>query len=193
MVAELAAASLLTPEEYLAGEALAETRHEYVAGAVYAMAGGRNRHNAVKGNVFASFHAQLRGKPCRPFDSDTKIRLRLPDQTRFYYSDALITCHPNPPNDTFQDRPIVVVEVLSPNTRRTDEGEKREGYLALPSLEAYLLVETDQPLVVCLRRRTAGFVREVYEGLSADVALPEAGVVLRLADVYEGTGDIDDP
>lgn len=191
-MAEPAKTSLVSPEEYLAGEEHADTRHEYVAGAVYAMAGGRNRHNTVKGNVFASFHAQLRGKPCRPFDSDTKVRLRLPDQVRFYYPDALITCHPNPPGDTFQDRPIVVVEVLSASTRRTDEGEKREGYLALPSLEAYLLVESERASIVCLRRVAAGFVREVYEGMSAEVALPDVGVVLRLADVYEGAEGVDE-
>ena len=186
MAARTAAASLVTPEDYLAGEVESDVRHEYVGGAVYAMAGGRNQHNTVKGNVFSAFHSQLRGKPCRPFDSDTKVRLRLPDQTRFYYPDAQITCHPNPPNDTFQDHPSVIVEVLSASTRRIDEGEKREGYLALPSVEAYLLVESERALVVCLRRGASGFSREVYEGRDAVVPLPEAGITLALRDVYEG-------
>jgi Uma2 family endonuclease len=192
MAAQDAGAPLVSPDDYLAAEAVAEARHEYVAGAVYAMAGGRNQHNTIKGNVFASLHAQLRGKPCRPFDSDTKVRLRLPSQTRFYYPDALVTCQPNPPADTFQDRPSVVVEVLSSSTRRLDEGEKREGYLALPSLDAYLLIESERPAIVCWRRSAAGFTRETYEGLGAEVALAEVGVVLRLADIYEGALVADD-
>ena len=34
----------ISPEEYLEGEELAETRHEYVGGIVYAIAGAKNRH-----------------------------------------------------------------------------------------------------------------------------------------------------
>ena len=55
----------------------------------------------------------------------------------------------------------------SPNPRRTDEGEKLEGYCALPSLENYLLVESERALVISYRRKRDGFVREVHSGLSA--------------------------
>ena len=52
--------------------------------------------------------AQLRGKSCRPFNSDTKVRIEYPDHTRFYYPDALVVCQPNPPTDHFQDQPVVI-------------------------------------------------------------------------------------
>ncbi len=185
MAAQPARESLLSPDEYLAGEARAEGKHEYVAGIVYAMAGATNVHNTVKGNTFAALHTQLRGKPCRPFDSDTKVRLRLPDQTRFYYPDVQVTCHPNAPGDTFQDRPVVVIEVLSESTRRIDEGEKREGYLTLASLETYLLVDCDRAEVVAFRRAADGFVREVHTGLAAVIQLPAIGATLALAAIYE--------
>jgi Uma2 family endonuclease len=179
-------ARLVTPDEYLRGELASTIKHEYVGGVVYAMAGARNQHNEVAGNVFAALHARLRGKPCRPFNSDTKVRIRLPNETPFHYPDAQVTCQRNAPNETFQDHPSVVIEVLSDGTRRVDEGEKREAYLSLPSVDAYLLIESDSALVVAFRRTDAGFVREVHAGLDGVVSLPTIGIELALAEVYEG-------
>src|SRR6186997_3237432 len=93
---------LISVEAYLAGELVSPTKHEYLAGVVYAMAGARNIHNDIAGNIFGLLHARLRGRPCRPYNSDTKIRLRLPAGLRFYYPDVQVTCQPNPPGDTFQ-------------------------------------------------------------------------------------------
>lgn len=176
---------LVTSEDYLEGELHSEVKHEYVAGVVHAMACGRNVHNDVAGNVFLSFGIQLRGKPCRPYNSDTKVRVRLRTGSRFYYPDAEITCQPNPPNETYQDQPVVVVEVISDSTRRTDEGEKLDGYCALPSLEVYLLVESERALVIAYRRGAIGFVREVYSGLDAIIPLDCIGATLPLVEIFE--------
>jgi Uma2 family endonuclease len=177
--------SLISVEDYLAGELVSPTKHEYVGGVIYAMAGARNVHNTIAGNAFASFHTRLRGRPCRPFNSDTKIRIRLPTHVRFYYPDVSVACRPNPQDDSFQDEPAAIVEVLSKTTRRLDEGEKKDAYQTIPSLGAYLLVEQETPLVVVFRRTEHGFVREVYQGLDAVIPLPEIGTDLPLAELYE--------
>jgi Uma2 family endonuclease len=109
----------------------------------------------------------LRGRGCRPYDSDTKLRVRLPTQVRFYYPDASVVCHPNPATDSYQDEPVVIVEVLPRRTRRIDEGEKKDAYLTIPSLSVYVLVEQEAALVVAHRRTNQGFVREVYSGNGA--------------------------
>jgi Uma2 family endonuclease len=185
MTAQIARDSLISPEEYLEGELVSPIKHEYLGGVVYAMAGARNVHNDIAGNAFDSLHARLRGKPCRPYNSDTKVRLRLPAGLRFYYPDLQVTCHPNPPNDSFQDQPIVVLEVISESTRRADEAEKRDGYLALPSLDVYLLVESERALVIGYRRGPAGFTREVFSGFGAVISLAGIGTDLPLAEVYD--------
>ena len=79
----------------------------------------------------------------------------------------------------------MVVEVLSRKTRRTDEGEKKEAYLTIPSLCVYLLVEPDSPTIVAFRRQDQGFVREVYEGRDAVISLGEIETELPLSEVYE--------
>src|SRR6266446_5258323 len=119
--------NLVSIDDYLAGELISPVKHEYLGGVVYAMAGARNAHNIITGNVFGSLHARLRGRRCRPFNSDTKIRIRLPHQMRFYYPDVSVICRPNPQNDSFQDEPAATFEVLSHRTRRVDLGEKKDA------------------------------------------------------------------
>jgi Uma2 family endonuclease len=177
--------TLVSPECYLAAELASPVKHEYLGGVVHAMAGGRNVHNLISGNVFASLHARLRGRKCRPFNSDTKVRVRLPSQLRFYYPDAQVVCEPNPPEDTFQDRPNVIVEVLSESTRRTDEGEKLDAYMTIPSLETYLLVDSMNKQVVVYQRQDAGFSRSVFNGTEGGIALPCLGFELPLTEIYE--------
>jgi Uma2 family endonuclease len=177
---------LITIEDYLAGELVSPVKHEYVGGVVYAMAGARNRHNRIATNVTGSMFFRLRGRPCQPFNSDTKIRIRLPTQTRFYYPDVSVICRPNPEDDSYQDDPAVIAEVLSRSTRRIDEGEKKDAYLTIPSLSVYMLVEQDTPAVTVFRRTGTGFVREVYAGRDAVVPLKEIDIELPLAEIYDG-------
>src|SRR5580765_8450054 len=103
--------NLVSVDDYLAGELESPIKHEYVGGVVYAMAGARNLHNRIATNTLGSLHARLRGQPCQPFNSDTKIRIRLPTQTRFYYPDVSVICRSNPDTDSYQDEPAVIVEV----------------------------------------------------------------------------------
>lgn len=174
-------------EDYLAEEEDATVKREYRDGIVYDMAGARNVHNEVSGNGFAALHTQLRGKPCKPCNSDTKVRIRLVSGTRFYYPDAFVVCHPNSPDDHFHDSPVVILEVTSPSTRRIDLAEKKDAYLSIPTLMAYLVAESTEPVVQVFRRSPNGdFQRELAIGLDAVVPLPEIGVSLALADLYEG-------
>jgi Uma2 family endonuclease len=177
--------NLVSVEDYLAGELSSPVKHEYLGGVVYAMAGARNAHNLIATNTLGTLHARLRGRRCRPFNSDTKIRVSLPAQVRFYYPDLSVICRPNPQSDSFQDEPAVLVEVLSRRTRRIDEGEKKDAYLTIASLGVYVLVEQEISAVVVSRRTENGFVREVYQGLDAVVPLGEIEIDLPLADIYE--------
>lgn len=172
--------------EYLAGEEISDTKHEYLGGTVHAMAGATLQHNGIAGNCFGQLYGQLRGKPCQPYNSDTKVRIEFPDHTRFYYPDAMVVCQSNPRTDHFQNQPVVIIEVLSDSTRRTDIGEKRDAYLTIPSLKVLLFVEPDAPSVTLHRRLPeGGFCTELHHGIEAVIPLPEIEASLSLADVYE--------
>jgi Uma2 family endonuclease len=175
----------ISPAEYLAAELDAACKSEYLDGAVYARSMAKNRHNRIATNATGALVQRLRGRRCQAFNSDTKVRIQLTSHVRFYYPDAMVVCQPNREEDAFQDAPSVVVEVLSSRTRRTDEGEKKDAYLSLPSLRVYLLVEQDEAAVVALRRTDQGFVREKYQGLQAVLPLPEIDSELPLSELYE--------
>jgi Uma2 family endonuclease len=176
-------------DEYLASEEISPMKREYLDGTVHARGDTTNGHNAIAGNAFAGLHAALRGKPCRPYNSDTKIRIELGSHTRFYYPDAMVVCHPNPRSDHFQDHPVVVIEVLSESTRRIDQGEKCDTYLRISSLQVLLLVESEEMAVTVHRRGVeGGFAVEYHAGAEAVIPLPEIGAELPLAELYEGAG-----
>ncbi len=175
----------ISVRDYLAGELAAKRKHEYVDGNVYAMVGAINAHNRIATNATGVLGSQLRGRRCQVFNSDTKVRVRLPLGTRFYYPDLSVVCQPNPPGDTFHDAPVVILEVVSESTRRTDEYEKREAYLSIDSLCVYVLVEQSAASALVYRRSDSGFERETYIGLDVVIALSEIECDLPLADLYE--------
>ncbi len=178
--------SLVTVSDYLTGEEGSDVKHEYLGGVVHAMAGGSNRHSAISSNALAALAARLRGKDCRPFNSDAKVRIELPDHTRFYYPDAMVVCHRNPDTDHFQDYPVVVVEVLSESTRRIDLTEKKDAYLTIGTLKELIFIEQDEPRILAYRRKSSGgFDMEEYLGLEAVIPLPEIDAELPLAEVYD--------
>lgn len=78
-----------------------------------------DRHAAISSNALILIGAQFHGEPCSPFNSDMKVRVEMADHTRFYDPDAMVVCDSNPPDDHFQDQPVVIVAVLNDSRRRT--------------------------------------------------------------------------
>jgi len=139
----------LTFEEYLRFEELSEVRHELVDGHlramddVFAMSGGSNRHNRAANRISALLTGPFEDQGCRVYQQGEALRVA---DDRSYYPDVFVTCGPEV-GPRHEDDARWVVEVLSPGTRATDEGEKSRAFLALPSLQGYLLVDTDAEYV----------------------------------------------
>jgi len=178
--------TFISRQDYLDGELISEIRHEYVAGNVYAMSGGILNHQRVAGNFIFSATRQLKGKSCFPTSSDFKLRVPLGyDDEAFYYPDAMIICVPVSGDALFTDSPSVILEVLSPTTRRNDQVQKLRDYITIPSLQTYIMAETDSPLLTIQRRDGGTFRREVIGGLDATLKLPEVGVEIPFAELYQ--------
>ncbi len=179
-----------SPEEYLHGEALDDTKHEYVGGVIYAMAGARNRHNLIATNLLGELHAALRGHRCQPFNSGTKGRIRQGEDTHFYYPDAMVVCEPNDPEEVFQDRPVALFEGISESTSRKDREEKRRAYQGIGILRAYAIVESERVGVTCYSRqdKTSGWVVDSFKEHGQSLPLAAAGCVLPLDAIYARTG-----
>lgn len=178
--------TMLSVEDYLATEERSEVKHEYLGGVVYAMAGASEAHNIIASNLIGMLHRRLRGKGCQVFGSDMKVRLNpLDNDTYFYYPDAMIACDPADAGHGWRERPAVLFEIISEETRRVDEREKRVVYLQLPSLQNYVRIEQNQSQVTVESRSESGWRAEKLPALDATVTLPTLRLELPLAELYE--------
>ena len=176
----------MTPQGYLDAERLAETKHEYFNGDVYAMAGASRSHTLISGNVYASLHAQLRQKTCSVYQSDMRVRVK--PSGLYTYPDVVVTCGAEIFDDAHNDtliNPVVVIEVLSPSTESYDRGQKFRFYRGLPSLMDYVLVNQDSARIEVYTRHPDGWLLTDAAGLESEVRLESIDCVLRLSDVYE--------
>jgi Uma2 family endonuclease len=180
-----ASAPFITEEEYLETELRSEWKREYLGGVVYAMAGASEPHNIIAANLIGMLYNRLRGKACQPFGSDMKVRLLPLDSTYYYYPDAMIACDRTDRGRVWRERPSALFEIITEETRRIDEREKRLTYLQLASLQAYARIEQDRPEAVVERRTLEGWKAERLTGLDAIVRLPTLEIELPLAELYE--------
>jgi Uma2 family endonuclease len=177
----------ITPVEYLEGERVAEIRHEYVDGHVYAMAGASDDHNRITANLCGELRERLRSGPCEPFAMDMKVRIPPAFAEAFYYPDVMVVCDPGDNAKFYRERPTVIIEVLSPETERTDTREKAIAYRQIPTVQAYVLVEQDKPKVTVLHRAETGWHKQVLEGRDATLRLDCLGVAIPFERIYERT------
>jgi Uma2 family endonuclease len=156
----------LTAAEFLAWDATQSTRHEFVRGEVFAMAGAGERHVTVAGNMYVALRQHLAGTPCRSFITDMKLRVEAADA--YFYPDVMVTCSERDATDPMVKRePVLLVEVLSPNTAAFDRGDKFAAYRTLGSLREVLLIDPDL-------RRCDLFRRQAVDGGEAWVLHPSA-------------------
>ena len=186
-----------TVEEYLALERASEERHAYLDGQIYAMAGESPEHGDICSNLVIDVGAQLRGRPCRVWTKDTKVRSGPLPQTRrifkglFSYPDLVMVCGEPQFHDAYRDvllNPTVIIEVLSPSTEAFDRGEKFRRYRIFnPSLSDYVLVAQDQPLIEHFVRQEHGqwLLAASVSDLSGSVSLASIQCTLPLTNVYD--------
>jgi len=174
----------MTPEEFYRWPGEEGVRYELVDGfPVKAMTGASRRHDRIVVNALIALGSKLRGSPCRPSTDDISVATMNGNIRR---PDVSVDCGDLPDTAFEATLPCLVIEVLSPSTRQTDLVRKLEEYKALPSLAYILLVEPDLPRVL-LWWRAAGNLWELaqFDGLDGVIALPEIGVDLGMAELYE--------
>ena len=136
----------ISAEQYLEIERFSETRHEFLDGVVYAMAGESPDHSTICYNLSGITHAQLSSKPCRGFSPNMKVRAGIGGL--YAYPDLMIVFGEAQFHDEQGDvllNPTVIFEVLSPSTEKYDRGEKFRRYRTqIETLQDYVLVSQDQ-------------------------------------------------
>lgn len=176
-----------TFQEYVQLDEDTGHKHEYLGGMVWAMAGGSPDHAAIAGNILTLLNNELRGRRCRAFTSDLRIRVKATGLGT--YPDVSVVCDeleldPEDPKGHTVSNPRVLVEVLSSSTEEYDRGEKLEHYKQIESLDEILLVGHDERRVEVWRRELDGWVRSEVRG-DGVVELHSLRCRLPLSLVYE--------
>jgi Uma2 family endonuclease len=80
----------MTYAEYVASEAVSPVKREFIRGQVYAMAGVTPEYGALAAAVIGELREALRGKPCRVYSSDLRVRILGTDMAT--YPDVSVIC-----------------------------------------------------------------------------------------------------
>jgi Uma2 family endonuclease len=176
----------MTVDEYLTWAEGREGRFELYAGTVYAMAPERARYAEIKLAIHMALAAAIRkrGLPCHVLPDGMTVRV---DDSTAHEPDGLVYCGLKLPASALEvPNPIIVVEVLSPTTRKVDASLKLAGYFRVPSVAHYLIVDPDQPLVIHHARGNNDKILTsiVREGA---LTLDPPGLDLALGDIYGAT------
>src|SRR5712692_10832315 len=159
-----------------------DTRYEYLDGYVYMMSGGSANHAAISGNIYAILKSLLRGGPCRVYNSDMKVRV---SEKRYFHPDVTVSCDPRDRGTTdLIQSPRLVIEVLSPSTEARDRGRKLQCYLACPTVEEYLLVDSRSVKMELYRKEETKWVYYAF-GPRDEIEFASINVHFPVADAYE--------
>jgi len=177
----------LTPEEYLEAERLAEHKSEYLNGEVYDFAGTSEAHADISANCLASIHTQFRGRDCKVYSSDLRVKVNASGP--YVYPDVVAVCGERLFEDDQLDtllNPTVVIEVLSDSTEAHDRGWKWQHYQKLPSLREYVLIAQDQVRVEHYIRQEGGmWLLWTGEEIGDSLRLGSIGCEVPFADLYD--------
>jgi Uma2 family endonuclease len=179
-----------TYADYLVLEASGNTKHEFLAGQIYGMAGGTPEHAALAAALSGLLFAQLRGGRCRVHDSD--LRVRVPATGLATYPDVTVVCGPREVHAEDENavvNPSLLVEVLSPSTAAYDRGDKFEHYKRFASLRQYVLVScSERCLEVWTRAADGSWLKSELRG--GDVAdLSSIGARLGVDELYDSAAE----
>ena len=177
---------IATLDEFLDWEDEQLDRYEFLDGAVRRKTGGTEDLDRLSVNQITLLANALRGGPCSVHASNLKVVSRACRASM--YPELFVRCGPREGKRTWIEDAVVVVEVLSPRTAKDDLTRKRRAYTSLTTMRTVVYVSQDEARLDLVRRQADGsFADEVVEGLDGVLELPEIGVRLSMAEIYEDT------
>ena len=177
-----------TQQQFFAWACHQEGRWEFDGFRPVAMTGGTLGHAIIMRSLHRALDGRLRGSGCQPLGPDAGVET-IGAAVR--YPDALVSCSKLDGQVDALTTPgvVVVFEVLSPTSSRTDRILKVREYAAVPSIRRYVILESTSVDLLVFERTNAD---EAWRArtLTADETLqmPEIGIEIPVGEFYE---DID--
>ncbi|HEX2630226.1 MAG TPA: Uma2 family endonuclease [Chitinophagaceae bacterium] len=176
----------ITPEEYLEMEANSTEKHEYHRGEIFTMSGASIEHNIIAVNINGLAVNPLRKKGCMLFGSD--YRVHIPLEQLFTYPDFSIVCGPVQESKYADNliNPSVIIEILSPSTKKYDRSGKFALYRSIRTLKEYLLIDSTSPWIELHTKQEDGrWILEEFRYSQERIHLSTVGITMCLKDIYQ--------
>jgi Uma2 family endonuclease len=131
-----------TYADYVGLEMYSDTKHEFLDGEIYAMAGGSEEHSALAAAMIHALTNAVGDQPCRVHTSDLRIYVEAVGLATF--PDGSVICGPleqhEPSPEATALNPMILVEVTSDSSEDYDTGPKFDYYRMIPTLRDYVVV-----------------------------------------------------
>jgi Uma2 family endonuclease len=187
-----AAVNYISQEEYLAFEREALDKHEYYNGEIFAMSGASFKHNLIETNLRGALYNFLKDSNCNQFGSN--LRVHIPANSLYTYPDILVLCDAPVFTDEVFDtitNPSIIVEILSPSTANYDRGVKFYLYRENPSLNEYLLIDSQSiHVIVYTKNADNTWTLSETKNMEDTVSLSSIHFTTGIADIYRGIAEI---
>jgi Uma2 family endonuclease len=171
----------MTLAEFLDWEGQQPLRYEFDGHQPIAMTGGTLAHALVQRNQAISVGGRLRGHPCQFVGNDLKVEVL----GKIRYPDGFVFRSAPPAQSTIVRDPVVIFEVLSDSTARSDLVTKNHEYAATPSVQRYVILSQDEVAGTMFERVGSDWVGHLLAA-HAVLRMPEIGIEVPLAEFYEG-------
>ncbi len=176
-----------TYAEYVALEQDSSTKHEFLDGEIYAMAGGSEDHSALAAEVLRVLGNAIAKRPCRAHTSDLRIYAEAPGLATF--PDGSVICGPleqHPPSPVATAlNPTVLLEVTSDSSEEYDTGTKLDCYRTIPSLRDYIIVSHRERRISVHHRDDAGAWTAAVAISGGRIEVGSVGAELVVDEIYD--------
>jgi Uma2 family endonuclease len=174
----------MTRDEFLTWvEQQPSGRFERIDGIVVAMAPERVAHNRRKRAACDALQRAISKAglmSCEAFADGMSVQVENSD----FEPDAVLHCGPRLPGDaTKVSDPLVLVEVLSPDSGTRDRATKLRAYFKLPSVQHYLIIWPEEQRIVRHSRMPNDQVAtQVF--MSGEIRLDPPGITVTVEEFY---------
>jgi Uma2 family endonuclease len=180
-----AAIRRMTLDEFLRWDDGTDTRYELIDGFPVAMAPPARAHGILCARLGGLIDASLRSR--RPCAAQVKAGIARRDRDdSFYIADVAVSCQPDRPGEQLVQDPILIVEILSPSTERSDRRLKLPAYQEIGSVREIVLIDADSHHAEVYRRESSRWGIELVRGGEATLVLASVDLRISIAELYEG-------
>lgn len=171
--------------EFLSWDDGTDTRYELIDGFPLAMAPPARAHGILCARLAGIIDAGLRVR--RPCMAQTEAGIARPGQDEsFYIADIAVSCQPYQRGEQLIDKPVLIVEIMSPGTERHDRQSKVPAYRGIDSVQEILLIDPESLYAEVLRRDGEQWMTNLLRGRNAVLQLTSVGLSIAMAELYDG-------